>query len=47
MGQGSSQLLTHMWMMNMTQKPWYITKKGIERKKGGTKKKKNKENKGG
>ena len=33
-------------MMNMTQKPWYITKKGIERKKGGTKKK-NKENKGG
>ena len=42
MGQGSSQLLTHTWMMNMTQKPWYITEKGIERKKGGTKKKKKK-----
>ena len=42
MGQGSSQLLTHTWMMNMTQKPWYITEKGIERKKGGTKKKKTK-----
>ena len=27
MGQGSSQLLTHTWIMNMTQKPWYITKK--------------------
>ena len=42
MGQGSSQLLTHTWMTNMTQKPWYITEKGMERKKGGTKKKKTK-----
>ena len=45
MGQGSSQLLTHTWMMNMTQKPWYITEKGMERK--GEEQKKNKENKGG
>ena len=28
MGQGSSQLLTHMWIMKMAHKPWYITKKG-------------------
>ena len=28
MGQGSSQLLTHTWIMNMAQKPWYITEKG-------------------
>ena len=33
MGQGSSQLLTHMWIMKMAQKPWYITKKGNKRKK--------------
>ena len=32
MGQGSSQLLTHTWIMNMAQKPWYITKKGMKRK---------------
>ena len=39
MEQGNSQLLTHTWIMDMAQKPRYITKKGIERKKGGTKKK--------
>ena len=33
MRQGSSQLLTHMWIMKMAQKPWYITKKGKKRKK--------------
>ena len=36
MGQGSSQLLTHMWIMKIAQKPWYITEKGMksnERKK--------------
>ena len=33
MGQESSQLLTHTWIMDMTQKPWYITEKG--RKMGG------------
>ena len=43
MGQGSSQLLTHTWIMNMAQKPWYITKKGMKRKE----KKKQKEGGGG
>ena len=42
MGQGSSQLLIHTWIMNMTQKPWYITGKRIKRK-GRKKKKKQKE----
>ena len=28
MGQGSSQLLTHTWIMKMAQKPWYIIEKG-------------------
>ena len=37
MGQGSSQLLTHTWIMNITQKPWYITEKE-KREKGGLKK---------
>ena len=46
MGQESFQLLTHMWIINMTQKPWYITEKGMERKGEGNKRK-NKENKGG
>ena len=46
MGQESFQLLTHMWIINMTQKPWYITEKGMERKREGNKRK-NKENKGG
>ena len=32
MGQGSSQLLTHTWIMNMAQKPWYITDKRMKRK---------------
>ena len=41
MGQGSSQLLTHTWIMNMTQKPWYITEKGMKRR-GRNKKKKTK-----
>ena len=38
MGQGSSQLLTHTWIIDMAQKPWYITEKGMKRiKKKGTK----------
>ena len=32
MGQGSSQLLTHTWIMKMAQKPWYITEKRKEKK---------------
>ena len=43
MGQGSSQLLTHTWIMNMAQKPWYIIGKRIKREGG----KKNTERKGG
>ena len=39
MGQGSSQLLTHTWIMNMTQKPWYIIEKRMEKRSRGTKKK--------
>ena len=35
MGQGSSQLLTHTWIMDMAQKPWYITEKGRKRGGGG------------
>ena len=31
MGQGNSQHLTHTWMVKMVQKPWYITRKGIQR----------------
>ena len=46
MGQESFQLLNHMWIINMIQKPWYITEKGMERKGEGNKRK-NKENKGG
>ena len=42
MGQGSSQLLTHTWIMDMAQKPWYITEKGRKRG-GGTKTKSKKE----
>ena len=42
MGQGSSQLLTHTWIMNMAQKPWYITEKRMKRKR---RKKKQKERK--
>ena len=30
MGQGSSQLLTHTWIMKMAQKPWYIIEKGMK-----------------
>ena len=41
MGQGSSQLLTHTWIMNMTQKSWYIIGKRIKRGTG----KKNREKK--
>ena len=33
MGQGSSQLPTHTWIMKMAQKPWYITKKKEEKRK--------------
>ena len=41
MGQGSSQLLTHTWIMDMAQKPWYIIGKGMKNKgKEGEKKKK-------
>ena len=43
MGQGSSQLLTHTWIMNMAQKPWYITGKGMKKKKGRRKTKKERE----
>ena len=32
MGQENSQHLTHTWMEKMVQKPWYITRKGIQRK---------------
>ena len=31
MGQGNSQHLTHTWMVKMVQKPWSITRKGIQR----------------
>ena len=41
MGQGSSPLLNHMWIMSMLQKPWYIIGKRIKRK-GGEKNKKRK-----
>ena len=37
MGQGSSQLLSHTWIMNMAKKPWYITEKRNEKKGGGRK----------
>ena len=37
MGQGSSQLLTHTWIMNMAQKPWYIIERGMKRNGGGRK----------
>ena len=42
MGQRNSQLLTHTWIMDMAQKPWYITEKGRKRG-GGTKTKSRKE----
>ena len=32
MGQGNFQHLTHTWMVKMVRKPWYITRKGIQRK---------------
>ena len=32
MGQGSSQLLTHTWIIDMAQKPCYITGKGMKNK---------------
>ena len=37
MGQKNSQHLTHTWMVKMVQKPWYITRKGIQRKGDGRK----------
>ena len=42
MGQGSSQLLTHTWIMKMAQKPWYITEKMNEKKENEEKKEKKK-----
>ena len=42
MGQGNSQHLTHTWIVKVVQKPWYITRKGIQRE-GGKKNKKKKE----
>ena len=30
MGQGNSQYLTHTWIVKVVQKPWYITRKGIQ-----------------
>ena len=35
MGQGKSQHLTHTWIVKVVQKPWYITRKGIQREGGG------------
>ena len=32
MGQGNSQHLTHTWMEKMVQKPYYIMRKGIQRR---------------
>ena len=32
MGQKNCQHLTQTWMVKMVQKPWYITRKGIQRK---------------
>ena len=37
MGQGNSQHLTHTWIVKTVQKPWYITRKGIQRKEDGRK----------
>ena len=36
-GQGNSQHLTHTWMVKVVQKPWYITRKGIQREGDGRK----------
>ena len=41
MGQGNCQHLTHTWMVKMVRKPWYITRKGIQRE-GDEKKQKKK-----
>ena len=43
MGHGSSQLLTHTWIMKMAQKLWYITEKGMKSEG----RKKNRKDKGG
>ena len=43
MEQGNSQLLTHTWIMDMAQKPRYITEKGMKRKR----RNKNNRNEGG
>ena len=39
-GQKNSEHLTHTWMVKMVQKPWYIARKGIQRKRRRKKKKK-------
>ena len=39
MRQGNSQHLTHTWIVKVVQKPWYITRKEIQRE-GGKKKQK-------
>ena len=43
MGQENFQHLTHMWMVKMVKKLWYITRKGIQR--GGDGRKMEKERK--
>ena len=35
MEQGNFQHLTHTWMVKTVQKPWYISRKGIQREKHG------------
>ena len=42
MGQENFQHLTHMWMVKMVRKPWYITQKGIQSVRDKKKKKKQK-----
>ena len=39
MRQRNSQHLTDTWMVKVVQKPWYITRKGIQREKDGEKQK--------
>ena len=46
MEQGNFQHLTHTWMVKMVQKPWYIARKGIQRKRRRKKKKKKERKKG-
>ena len=43
MRQGNFQHLTHTWMVKMVWKPWYITRKGIQRKEDEKKNRRQKE----